>query len=185
MDNLLIFAKEDEEILNSYELLSKQDLDVSRYEEEVKKYPELANQDIYVQKKLTKKEQENLDEIIAKPLMLASTMDVNMIKIMPEEQIDNMIQTASEKIDENLGTMVSQAATAVTKQEYEAIGMNLEEIQNEYIIKVAFQMLGIAFITMASAITIMFLSSKVAAMLGKTLRDKVFKKVLGFSRRGI
>ncbi len=46
-------------------------------------------------------------------------------------------------------------------------------------------MLGIALISMVSAISIMFLSSRVAARLGKTLRDKVFKKVLGFSRRRI
>ena len=34
---------------------------------------------------------------------------------------------------------------------------------------------------MASAVTIMFLSSRVAAKLGKTLREKLFKKVLSFS----
>lgn len=43
-------------------------------------------------------------------------------------------------------------------------------------------MLGVALISMASAISIMFLSSRVAARLGKTLRDKVFKKVLAFSK---
>ncbi|MBO5479134.1 MAG: ABC transporter ATP-binding protein [Clostridia bacterium] len=42
-------------------------------------------------------------------------------------------------------------------------------------------MLGVALISMISAISIMFLSSRVAAMLGKTLRDKVFQKVMGFS----
>lgn len=43
------------------------------------------------------------------------------------------------------------------------------------------QMLGIALISMVCAITIMLCSSRVAAKLGKTLRDKVFKKVLSFS----
>lgn len=42
-------------------------------------------------------------------------------------------------------------------------------------------MLGIAIISTACAVSIMLLSSRVAAKLGKTLRDKVFKKVLGFS----
>ena len=44
-------------------------------------------------------------------------------------------------------------------------------------------MLGIAFISMASAITIMLFSARVAAKLGNTLRDKVFKKVLSFSTK--
>ena len=42
-------------------------------------------------------------------------------------------------------------------------------------------MTGVALISMASAVTIMFLSSRVAAKLGKTLREKLFKKVLSFS----
>ena len=41
-------------------------------------------------------------------------------------------------------------------------------------------MLGISLIIMVSAITIMLLSSKVAARLAQTLRDKIFKKVLSF-----
>ena len=42
-------------------------------------------------------------------------------------------------------------------------------------------MLGIALISMVSAIIIMLLSARVAAKLSKTLREKVFTKVLSFS----
>lgn len=44
-------------------------------------------------------------------------------------------------------------------------------------------MLGVALISMISAVSIMLLSSRVAAKLGKTLRDKVFKKVIHFSNK--
>ena len=44
-------------------------------------------------------------------------------------------------------------------------------------------MLGIALISMVSAVMIILLSSKVAAKLGKTLREKVFDKVLKFSNK--
>ena len=43
-------------------------------------------------------------------------------------------------------------------------------------------MIGIAIISMASAIIIMLVSSRVSARLGETLREKVFKKVLSFSK---
>lgn len=43
-------------------------------------------------------------------------------------------------------------------------------------------MLGIAIISMTSAIVIMLVSSRVSARLGETLREKVFKKVLSFSK---
>ena len=56
------------------------------------------------------------------------------------------------------------------------------ESGDNYIVNIGFEMIGVALISMASAISIMFLSSRVAARLGKTLRDKIFKKVLGFSR---
>ena len=45
------------------------------------------------------------------------------------------------------------------------------------------KMLGISLIIMISAISIMCLSARVAARLAKTLREKVFKKVLRFSNK--
>ena len=53
--------------------------------------------------------------------------------------------------------------------------------QNNYILETGFQMLGVAAISMVCAVLIILFSSRVAAKLGKTLREKVFKKVLSFS----
>lgn len=211
MDILLLCTNEDESILNSYELLSKQDLQISEYEKQIKKYPELANQDIYVSKKLTESEQENLDGIMIKPLLLANMLTdketslkvkeqileevpnsqkhileqmslIEIIQNMQEEQRNELLVKVSKQMDEQLANMADQVAIGITKQEYKALGMNTDDIQNKYIIMVGLQMLGIAFISMSAAITIMLLSSRVAARLGKTLRDKVFKRVLGFSQ---
>ena len=60
--------------------------------------------------------------------------------------------------------------------------INPSEETTGFILNTGFQMLGVALISMACAIIIIFLSSKVAAKLGKNLREKVFKKVLSFSR---
>ena len=56
-------------------------------------------------------------------------------------------------------------------------------IDNNYILKTGLEMLGVALISMVSTVTIMLFSSRVAAKLGKTLRDKVFKKVINFSNK--
>ena len=61
--------------------------------------------------------------------------------------------------------------------------MNPEGNQLGYIIEAGLQMLGVAFISMACAILIILLSSRVAAKLGETLRNKVFGKVLSFSTK--
>ena len=94
-----------------------------------------------------------------------------------------MAQEISKQVDEKLGVLSSQIAIQATKQEYIAVGLNTDNIQNNYILKTGLQMIGIAVISMSSAIIIMFLSSRVAASLGRTLRDKVFRKVLKFTRK--
>ncbi|MBQ2916685.1 MAG: ABC transporter ATP-binding protein [Clostridia bacterium] len=55
--------------------------------------------------------------------------------------------------------------------------------QSNYILITGIKMIGIALLSMACAVAIMFLSSRVAANLGRTLREKVFKKVLQFTRK--
>ena len=57
------------------------------------------------------------------------------------------------------------------------------EGQSNYILITGIKMIGIALLSMACAVAIMFLSSRVAAELGRTLREKVFKKVLQFTRK--
>lgn len=195
MENLLEFTNEDETILNSYTLLESEDI----YE---------------IKNNITKEERNHLNEIMAKPFMIANMLQqeemsnklkeqilenvpqeqreimkslslMQIISNLPKESKNSLVEALNKTIDEQLGTMVDQAAISIVKEEYKAIGMNTDKIQNNYIINIGFQMLGIALISMISAISIMFLSSRVAAMLGKTLRDKVFKKVLGFSRRRI
>lgn len=55
------------------------------------------------------------------------------------------------------------------------------QTQDNYILKTGVEMLGVVLISVVSAILIMLFSARVAAKLGKTLREKVFAKVLKFS----
>lgn len=64
MDNLLIFTKEDNNILKEYKLISKDTLDSKEYDKYVKKYPELKNQELYLINKLNKEEQDSLNTLI-------------------------------------------------------------------------------------------------------------------------
>ena len=108
---------------------------------------------------------------------------MDAIKVLPEEARESMLKEVKEQIDSMSDTILKQGAIAAVKNEYEAIGVSTTSISNKYIIKTGLQMLGVAMITMVSAISIMFLSSRVAARLGKTLREKVFRKVLSFSNQ--
>ena len=212
MDNMLIFTEEDDKILASYEEISKDNLDSAEYEKLVKKYPALENESLYKIKKISSSEQDEINLLMAKPLMMLSTLEnedtaeqmkqqmltqvpeqqkvmlqnmslIEIIKKMPKEQLDQMLETVNQKIDDMQESILEQAAIQEVKNEYKAIGMNTDSIQNQYIIMAGLKMLGISLIIMISAISIMCLSARVAARLAKTLREKVFKKVLRFSNK--
>ena len=216
MDNLLIFTEDDEQILNDYKEISKENLDEKEYEKLVKKYPALENETLYEVKKLNSEEQTQLNNMMTKPLMMLSSLEneetansmkeqmlssmpanmpeqqkiamqnmelIDIIKQMPKEQIDKMLETVNEKLDNMQNSILEQAAIQQVKKEYKAIGIDTDNLQNKYIIISGLKMLGISFIIMASAISIMCLSARVAAKLAKTLREKTFKKVLKFSNK--
>ena len=106
---------------------------------------------------------------------------LEIISQMPEEQRNQMLEQATKQINSMSDSIKQQAAVSSIKQIYQNLGINTDKIQNDYILLSGFQMLGVALVSMISAVSIMFLSSRVAARLGKTLRDKVFKKVISFS----
>ena len=212
MDKLLMFTNDDDKILSNYTLVSKDSTSKEKYDDYLKKYPVLENEDVYVVNKLNKEEKENLDNMIKKPLVesylieneeisnkikeqiLTNTPNeqkaifenmalTDILRTMPEENFDKVVETLSSEIDKMQGTIRDQSAIASIKEEYKLLGIDVNKIQSNYILLAGLQMLGIAFISMASAVIIMLLSSRVAARLGNTLRDKVFKKVLSFSTK--
>ncbi len=106
---------------------------------------------------------------------------LDIFKSMPEEQTKAVLSVFTKQIDEMETSIKEQAAVTEVKNIYKDLGVDTDKIQNNYILSQGLQMLAVALISMASAITIMLLSARVAAKLGRTLRDKVFKKVLSFS----
>ena len=171
---------------------------------------EVKTDTIYVLKDISEEQEENLTGIIVDPLMEMTTITseetankikeqllqnvpetqreyiqnmslMEIIEQMPEEQRVQVLAEFTKQIEEMSDSIKEQAVISSVKQIYINAGINTDDIQNKYIFKTGLQMLGIALITMVCAVTIMLLSSRVAAKLGKTLREKVFKKVMTFS----
>ena len=78
-----------------------------------------------------------------------------------------------------------QAATDLALPEYTSriVNQGIQNQDTQYIFETGIQMLGIALISMLAAVSIMLLSSRVGAKLAATLREKIYKKVLTFSRK--
>lgn len=216
MEILLLFTKEDNNILNNYSLVSKNTLNEKDYEKYLKKYPAIENEELYILNNLTDVEQENLNNIMAKPLMMLSMITneeqaetikeqiidsmqnnrkydettgkinlqssegtsngmaqmtlIDLIKTIPEEQLEIMLKNVEEKFNEMNESILQQAAITAVKEEYKEIGINTDDLQNKYILLTGLQMLGVALISMVAAVIIMLLSSRVAAKLRKNIK---------------
>ena len=171
---------------------------------------EIENDTIYVLNNIDNEKEEELSEIFSEPLMEYSVITneqteseiknelmskvpeaqkqviedmsvLEILKTMPEEQRNTMLSEFTKQVDNMESSIKEQAGVAEVKNLYSNLGVDTDKLQNNYILFQGLQMLGVALISMISAITIMLLSARVAAKLGKTLREKVFKKVLSFS----
>lgn len=193
LDKILLFVNEDEknEILDKYTLLdssSFSDYELNEYED---KYPEVVSEPLYELNNISKKERESLNDIFGKPIMIVSTLEgeensnqVFMgISMMSKEQFDAQFSQMEEKFDDISGSMVTQAATTYIKNEYKSIGIDTDKMQINYIFLAGAKMIGIALISMAAAVVVGFLGSRVAAKVARNLRGEVFRKVMEFSNK--
>ena len=167
---------------------------------------------MYILKEMEKDQKEELETKLSTPLMIMSTINseetankikeqmtanmpeaqkqifqnmslMDILKNMPEEQRNQMMEQFTEKIKDMSDSIRTQAAISSVKEVYKNLGIDTDKIQNDYIWKTGMQMLGVAAITMVSAVLVMLFSSRVAARLGRDLREKVFTKVLTFSNK--
>jgi len=113
--------------------------------------------------------------------VMANMELIDIIKSMPKEQISQMLEQFNSQINEMPDSIKEQAVISSIKTVYVNMGVDTDKLQNNYIFISGLQMLLVALISMVCAITIMLFSSRVAAKLGKNLREKIFKKVLSFS----
>ena len=112
---------------------------------------------------------------------LSNVQLMDLLKQIPEDSRATVLNQFNSTISQMSDSLKQQAAIAEVKTIYTNLNIDTDKLQNDYILKAGLQMLGIALISMVSAVSIMLCSAKVAARLGRTLRDKVFKKVLSFS----
>ena len=196
---------------DAYTLVKSGNTSDEKYDEYVEKYPKLETENVYVLKEIDKEKNEKLNEILGKPEMalLAIEKDgeeskkikegilkmmppqaamvmkdkslIEIMETMPEEQLAPMRKEMFKKFDSMPDSIITQSAIAYVNNEYKSIGIDLDNLQNKYILKSGAQMLGIAILSMFVTIIVTYLAAKVAATLGKTLRNNVYEKVMSFS----
>ncbi len=138
----------------------------------------------YRLKKITRNEREKLNSILGIPELIAGTIkeeELQIIAQMSQEQRLDLLDERKVKFKEIPDSIITQKAVRFVQEEYKRQGKNMDRFQTNYILFSGLKMLGLAFLAMSAAIMVTFLSSQVAATLGKNLRNNVYRKVISFS----
>lgn len=210
MNKLFIFMDDDQKnmINDNYTLLDKNELTNAEYDKYLKKYPELKNESIYKLNTKNKETLEELNDIFGKPMLIVSMLETEdlskvsgldsiipegqennlanmdpfeMLKMMPQEQIDSILSSIDEKLNSMPDSIITQSATLYVKEQYKNVGINTDKLQSNYVILAGVKMVGIALISMLATVIVSFIAARVGAALGRNLRKDVFKKVVSFS----
>ena len=102
-----------------------------------------------------------------------------MLSNIPQEQINSTIQKAE---DQSADTTY-QVGKIFTKAFYEELGIEISNIQFNYIFIVGAKMLGVTLLGAVVAITVDLMAARIGAGIGRNLRKKVFEKVESFSTK--
>ena len=100
---------------------------------------------------------------------------------MDEDAVLSMRDSMQKMVDAMGDSMITASKAAYAASCDEAAGLNLAQIQTSYLWKKGLQMAGLAAIMMACAIFISYLASKVGAGVGRSLRGRLYEKVMHFS----
>jgi ABC-type multidrug transport system, ATPase and permease components len=210
LDKIKIFMtpKEQDTVLPHFSLMKKSDYSEKEWSDYLKKYPVLKTEPLY---KWDGKEEDTVSKAMGKPVLLVmgiegdsdtsvkmreqilskvpkqitdKTKDIfTIFTILPKEAVTKNVQFLRKQEDSMPEIMITQSAVSYVKEEYTAVGINMDKLQVNYVLIAGAKMLALAFVGMLAAILVVFLSARIAAKMGLELRGKVFKRVLSFSNK--
>jgi len=205
---IFMSAADQASVLAAYTLVDKNSADYQKY---LTTYPVLEKEPVYVLKSLSQTEIDRLNPILARALLsvygleqaladpakaaqlsamfggqdlnqLPAGMDVfTMLAKVPPEQLAQMEKGFSDKFAALGDKMLVQAAVGAVKAEYQALGLDTDKLQNDYILTVGGWMLLLTLLSVICTVIVGFLAAKIAAGLARDLRRDVFQKVESYS----
>ena len=149
-----------------------------------------AQQMEQMQQQMQKGQGDAADQANTNPMAQFMDKDGNFdvfayLNAIPKESKEKMLSELDEKFVDLPEAMLDQGAISFVKAEYKEIGIDVDNLQMNYIFTEGLKMLGITMICMICAICVGFLASRVGAKVSKNLRAMTFEKVMSFSNKEI
>lgn len=186
LEPFLMVATDDQKELieNSYTLVTPDEASELQLDE----IPVLKDENVYILNDISDESFTELENSFAEMDMTfaeissdAKEKNVEIPVLLMQNGIKTYREQAKKQIEALGSSTVSSLTCQMVKSEYEAMGLDMAAIQQNYIIHSGLVMLGYALGSAGCAILVGFFASKIAAGLSKNLREAVFKKVTYFS----
>ena len=138
-------------------------------------------------------QREDLDEAMALPLSVVHyadqipDLDLDQVKVafdaglVSKDDVMSMLDESRESLGDMADTLIAQQGIAAARAEYEQLGVDMDAMQMDYLYFTGAKMLMLSALGMVVAIAIGFLASRTAAKVGRSLRGRLFDKVVTFS----
>ena len=209
MERVLLFVNESDRavVLSHYELV---DENSSNYYSTLNDYPVLENGSIYLLKSSTSSVMNDLDQLMKLPQVIvfsfeqrlaanSSSVYQSMNITMPAGPVDptsyffsvlgfyppSAIQAIKKSINDTLtaqgGVLLDQVSILAVRKEYEKVGVDIDSIQMNYLLKSGALMLLMTLLAAVATVSVSFLAARTAAGMARDIRSSVFKKISGFS----
>ena len=152
--------------------------------------------DIYRLQMTSESELNEIDDTLAVPLIMnyqMSVMEDSEVKehvakptgadagTLEKDTLLSMRDSMEETIDTMGSSLVKSMGAAYAVSCDKAAGIDVEKIQKSYLVTAGLKMVGMALMIGIVTVLVGFFASRVGAGIGRTLREKVFKQVVGFS----
>ena len=100
---------------------------------------------------------------------------------MEKDDVLSMRDSMEKTLDTMGSSLVKSMGIAYAVSADKAAGLDIDRIQKSYLLTAGLKMVGMALLMGVVTVFVGLFASRVAAGIGRDLRDQVFKKVVGFS----
>ena len=105
--------------------------------------------------------------------------------VVSKDSLTDQRKKAISELGNSADMMTKQGGISFVKEEYKQVGIDTNEIRTNYLKEVGFMMIIVTLISGVASIISNFISSRVSAKVAYNLREKLYNKVLSFSKQDI
>ncbi len=197
LEKLLLFVKspDKEYIKLNYTIIDKSNLSKEDLASYIEEYPKIESENIYELNTKDKDSIKKLSDVLSIPELIVMGIEekevpglnisivdpFDMLEDITQEERDTISDMAKNKLQSIPENMIEQMTTNYVKDEYKRLGVEVNELQNNYVINTGIKMILISFISAISTVFVGLFASRIAAAVARVLREDLFKKITSFS----